>query len=91
MNLANEDRVFGDVMPLEHRSFTVAMAVLPIIIGGARPAHVLEAHSVGGALTAGKSIFNAGENIKVLIQAAESAPAERVGNVLIRTVDSAEK
>ncbi len=66
----------------------VAMAVVPILIPESALAHVLEGHSATGALTAGKSVFNAGEDIKGLIQAAESAPAKSAGNVLIRTVDA---
>jgi RHS repeat-associated protein len=66
----------------------VAMALVPVIIPESAPAHVLEGHSATGALTAGKSVFNAGEDIKGLIQAAESAPAKSAGNILIRTVDA---
>jgi RHS repeat-associated protein len=50
--------------------------------------HVLERHAAGGAQTLGKSVFNAGEDIKALIQSAGSAPAQTSGSVLIRTVDA---
>jgi RHS repeat-associated protein len=37
--------------------------------------HVLERHGAGGARTAGKSVFNAGEDIVGLIRQAETVPA----------------
>jgi hypothetical protein len=66
----------------------VFFAVIPILIPEARLAHVLESHTLGGALSAGKSLFNAGEDVKGLIQAAEAATGKSVGNVLIRTIDA---
>lgn len=52
--------------------------------------HVLDRHAVGGAQTAGKSTFNAGENIVDLIRQAESVPAvQQVGrNTFERVVNA---
>ena len=52
-------------------------------------AHVLERHAAGGARTAGKSIFNQGEDIAGLIRGAESiAPVQQAGGNFQRIVDA---
>jgi RHS repeat-associated protein len=51
--------------------------------------HVLERHTVGGAKSAGKSLFNAGTDIKALVKAAESKAPETLPNGDLRfTVDA---
>lgn len=51
--------------------------------------HVLERHAAGGARTAGKSIFNQGEDIAGLIRGAESVgPVQQVGGNFQRIVDA---
>lgn len=51
--------------------------------------HVDDAHRIGGALSAGKSIFNAGENISSLVRGAEStAPILQSGGNYQRVVDA---
>lgn len=50
-------------------------------------AHVLERHAAGGAKTAAKSIFNAGEDIAGLIgQAGKSAPVQQAGRQTFQRV-----
>ena len=51
--------------------------------------HVLQRHAVRGARTAGKSIFNAGEDIAGLIRDAERVPAvQQAGQTFERVVDA---
>jgi len=51
--------------------------------------HVLKRHAVGGARTAGKSVFNAGEDIAGLIRDAERVPAvQQAGQTFERVVDA---
>jgi hypothetical protein len=50
----------------------------------------LERHAVGGALTAGKSIFGQGQDIRKLIRLAESLfPVQQAGGNFERIVDAA--
>jgi hypothetical protein len=52
-------------------------------------AHVLARHTVGGAQTAGKSVFSAGEDVVGLIRQAESvAPLQQAGGNFQRIVDA---
>jgi RHS repeat-associated protein len=52
-------------------------------------AHVLDRHAVGGAKTAGKSVFNAGEDIVGLIRQAETvSPVQQVGGNFQRVVNA---
>jgi hypothetical protein len=60
-----------------------------ITISDARLAKVLQAHTAGGLISAGKSLFSAGENIEGLIQAAKSVPAVgQAGGNFERIVDA---
>ncbi|MGE3527194.1 MAG: RHS repeat-associated core domain-containing protein [Gemmatimonadales bacterium] len=52
-------------------------------------AHIAEGHMVGGALTKGKSVFNAGEDIIGLVRGAENAAATaQAGGNLQRIMDA---
>ena len=52
-------------------------------------AHALERHTVGGAMTAGKSIFHAGEDVAALVKAGEGVAAvEQRGGNFARLVDA---
>jgi hypothetical protein len=51
--------------------------------------HVIRGHTVWGVARAGKSVFNAGEDIAGLIRAAESvAPVRQAGGRFVRVVDA---
>ncbi|GEM_PF-2010685 len=57
-----------------------------------RMRHVIESHTVGGSNTAGKSIFNEGENINKLIQQAERiSPVKQPGGNYERVIDVGRK
>jgi hypothetical protein len=67
------------------------MVAMGIIIPEARLTKVLEAHTAGGLLSAGKSLFNEGEDVKSLIQAADSATTRvKAGGNVERIVDAEE-
>lgn len=68
----------------------LALAAIPLHITQGGLEDVLERHVVGGALSRGKSLFNVGEDIKGLIQSAESAnPVKQVrGLNFERVVDA---
>jgi len=52
-------------------------------------AHILKGHAVGGARTAGKSIFLAGEDIGALVRRAEAVtPVQQAGGNLQRIVEA---
>jgi hypothetical protein len=52
-------------------------------------AHVLERHTVGGALTAGKSVFFAGENVARLIRSASMAQSvQQASGYFERIIDA---
>jgi RHS repeat-associated protein len=60
-----------------------------IIISAARLTKVLQAHTDGGLLSAGKSLFNAGEDVEALIQGARSTGAvAQAGGNFERVVDA---
>ncbi|MGD0164036.1 MAG: RHS repeat-associated core domain-containing protein [Candidatus Sulfotelmatobacter sp.] len=60
-----------------------------IIVSAARLTKVLQAHTEGGLLSAGKSLFGAGEDVGALIQAANSTPAvAQAGGNFERIVDA---
>jgi len=66
-----------------------AGAAAGINITGGGLAHVLERHAVGGANTAGKSIFSAGENISRLIRDVSSAArVQQSGGNFARVTDA---
>jgi hypothetical protein len=51
--------------------------------------HITDRHTVGGAETDGKSIFNAGESITALIKSAEQvSPVPQAGGNLARVCDA---
>jgi RHS repeat-associated protein len=50
--------------------------------------HIAERHTVGGAKTAGKSIFKVGEDLHALAKAAEGAEEIKSGNRIVRVVDA---
>ncbi len=60
-----------------------------INITGKRLTHVLERHTVGGALSKGKSLFNAGEDVTGLIRAGEGVPTTvQIGGNFQRIVNA---
>ena len=60
-----------------------------IIISEGRLTKILEAHTAGGVLSAGKSLFNASEDVTSLVRAAEStAPVAQAGGRFERVVDA---
>ena len=67
----------------------VGIAAVSIFIPEARLTKVLETHTAGGVLSAGKSLFSAGEDVKSLIQAAGSAKETvQAGGNVERVVDA---
>jgi hypothetical protein len=50
--------------------------------------HVIERHTVGGALSAGKSVFNTGEDFYALATNAAQAQATASGRNFVRVVDA---
>jgi len=66
------------------------MAIVGAInISGKGLSHAIERHTVGGAKTAGKSIFHAGEDVAALVRAGEGvASVEQRGGNLARLVDA---
>ena len=66
-----------------------AAAGTALNITGAGLAHVIERHTVGGAQTAGKSIFASKENIVALMRNATSvAPVKQPGGNFARVIDA---
>jgi hypothetical protein len=61
-----------------------------ITVTNGRLAHVMARHFPGGAETAGKSLFNAGESFPALVREADSFPpvAQKVGSNFQRVVDA---
>ena len=52
-------------------------------------AHVTARHTIGGAKTAGKSVFTAGEDVTALIKSAEGvSPIQQAGGNFQRVVDA---
>ena len=82
---------------LAAKEAAVQAAITPLTGGAGVPirlteralAHIAERHMVGGALTRGKSLFNAGEDIVGLVRGAESTAATaQAGGNLQRIVDA---
>jgi hypothetical protein len=55
-------------------------------LGARARRHIQEGHFPGGRRTAGKSLFNKGEDLDALIAAAASAPARRERNGRLKRV-----
>jgi len=67
---------------------SLALAAVPIKIGGRGWAHVLDRHVIGGVLSKGKSLFAAGEDVQALIKAAESVTPTASRRYFVRVVDA---
>lgn len=61
-------------------SLAAAAPAVKLHLGARARRHILSEHFPGGRRTAGKSLFNKGEDLDALIRLAEAAPAKRERN-----------
>src|SRR5215469_13430561 len=75
--------------PAEEGEAAEAASQNPLKITEKGLKHIAERHVPGGARTAGKSIFNAGEDIRGLLQAGENTnPVQQLGGNFQRVIDA---
>jgi len=84
-----EADVAESAAPAEEGEAAEAAAENPLKITDKGLKHIAERHVPGGARTAGKSLFNAGEDIRGLLQAGENTnPVQQLGGNFERVIDA---
>ncbi|HEY6304472.1 MAG TPA: RHS repeat-associated core domain-containing protein [Candidatus Acidoferrum sp.] len=84
-----EADVAESAAPAEEGEAAEAAAENPLKVTDKGLKHILERHAPGGARTAGKSLFNAGEDIRGLLQAGENTnPVQQLGGNFQRVIDA---